>query len=293
MKNYNAVNLTGRIYDYNLEDNTNNDGDPIIRGKVTLEVDDAGTTVDVDVYASETFTSGDANPLYALLQDIMTGNLKTLMSNGDEADWLSTSGEINVGYFKGRDGGDEAARSQKVPSRLKTARTRKYNNDWKVDMLITRIDDIEADIEKGTKASVKVTGYAVNCKNVKDGNRWVKDPQKLVEVQFYATAEKAMEYIRGLPASNDTPYFVRVWGGFASTSRTLIQKNAFGEDMKTEYKNTSWNITGMEPEPYAFGEENVMTQEEFDDLKTALNDFIAEKMEKAEASDDTAPELAF
>jgi hypothetical protein len=286
MKLYNNISVTGRLYSFSLEETSYNDS-PVIRGRVTLEISKDGTTADVDVFAAETFQSGDENPQYELLADILNNpETKTVAQDGDGA-WLSTSGEIAVQYFKNTRGNadDGPGRSQKIPSKLKKAAKKEYQNKWKADVLITSIKEVEADEEKEYPRYVRMNGYVVHSKNTREGNKWVKNAENLVEVQFQAHKEAAIDYLLSLEATPQQPYFVSVWGIIEQSKRIVRNKNAFGEDEINEYNSTRWEVTGQSEAPYEFGEETIMSQATYDELYDALLEVQDAAMNKGDKTD--------
>ena len=272
MKNYNTFDMQGRLYSYSLEVKDTDNGEAI-SGEVTLEVDKEGNRATVKMFARPTFKNGKTNRTYGMLEDMMAGNYTTVVEDADNADWFGLTGNIDVSYFAPKDGGakdvDELARSQKLRgSFLNQNRDHKYKNRWNLDMLITRVDDVDADEEKHTPHMVRVMGYAIDDYN-----------ERLNEVVFEARKEAAMNYILGLPVSYDAPYFVRVWGEMLKISRIVVHKNAFGDDETNEYDSFRWAINGMNPEAYEFGDESAISKETYDSYREALKEHKESKLD--------------
>lgn len=265
MKKYNALDMKGRLYNFALEHRDTKKGDAIT-GNVMLEVDDKGTVVTLRFFANAVTNAGKANRTYGILEDMIAGNYRTVVDDGDEASWIGCTGQIDVSYFKGRD--NELARSQKLRGGFLNANNeKKYANKWKLDYLIVNVEEIEADPEKGLDGYVRTTGYLVDDYN-----------QRLMEVQFQARSAGAMEYILSLSPSYDMPHFVSTWGSIVKMSRLVVRKNAFGDDETDEYDSFQWVITGMNPEPYLFGDDAVLTEAEYTEMKAALAEHKEEKM---------------
>ena len=278
MKTYNNIDMKGRLYSYSLEEKDTDKG-TAITGDVTLMVDADGTQVTSRFYATPTYSSGKPNRTYGVLEDMMAGNYKTVVDDGDDADWFGVSGNIDVSYFPPRDGAvkdvEDLARSQKIRgSFLNANKDHKYANKWKLDMLICRIDDVEPDEEKNIPHYVRVGGYLI------DDYR-----ERVMGVQFQARKDAAMNYILGLTASYDNPYYVSIWGELAKITRTIVRKNAFGEDEHDSYDSTVWAITGMSPDAYDFGDESAMTVDEYNKLRDNLDEYRKERMENDNKSD--------
>lgn len=284
MKSYNNVDMKGRLYSYNLEEKDTDKG-TAIAGEVTLVVDEAGTQATARFYATPMYKTGKPNRTYGMLEDMMAGNYKTVVDDGDDADWFGISGNIDVSYFPPRDGGakeiEDLVRSQKIRgSFLNANKEHKFQNKWKIDMLIGRIDDVEADEEKGYPHQVRVSGYLVDNYN-----------ERVMGVQFMARKEAAMNYILGLTASWDNPYYVSIWGELLRVTRTIVRKNAFGEDEQDTYDSTIWAITGMSPDAYAFGDESGITVDEYKELRDNLDEFRKSRLAKEDT--DARSGLAF
>lgn len=287
MKNYNALDMKGRLYDYTLEADENDKGS-VIKGEIKLEVDEAGTVVTLRYFVNEKTNAGKINKTYGVLEDMLAGNFKTIAADGDEAAWFALTGNIDVSYFVGRNSGDgELVRSQKLRGGfVNDNREKKYSNKWKLDFLITEVKEIDADLEKQLDRFVKVSGYLVD--DYRD---------RVMEVQFQARTEKAMDYIIGnISPSFDSPYFVSTWGSIMKMSRLVVRQNAFGEAEEESYDSMQWVIVGMNPESYAFGDENVMTTDVYEEFRSNLADHKEEK--KNEDGDSGSggsgkPDLAF
>lgn len=286
MKNYNNIDMKGRLYNYALEEIENDKG-TAIAGEVTVEVDDEGTTVAVRFFAYPTFNNGKTNKTYGILEDMMAGKMKSVTEDGDEAEWIALTGSIDVSYFVARNStDDELARAQKLRGAfINPNKDKKYSNKWKLDLLMTNVKDVEADEEKHLDRFVKVTGYLIDDYN-----------KRVMEVQFQARTEGAMNYIIGLEPSYEAPHFASTWGKVAKLSRLVVRKNAFGEDETDEYASTQWVITGMNPEPYAFGDEATITVDTYTEFREALDEHKEAQKNKDEdggGSGSGKKELAF
>lgn len=107
-----------------------------------------------------------------------------------------------------------------------------------------------------------------------------------------------MNYLLGLEASAEVPYFVSTWGELATIKRVVTRENAFGENETDEYNSTQWVITGMSPEPYDFGDESAMTFDQFAEFKAKMEEFKQAERDKGdgdngEATGSGAKDLAF
>lgn len=242
MKTYNAIDMKGRLYDFSLEHKETEKGEAIA-GDIILEVDAEGTTVKIPFYSRPVFSSGKPNKTYGVLEDIMEGNILTVVNAGEDADWFGISGSIDSSYFMAKGNKAEVARSQKMRGAFINSNPKKeYKNRWKLDFLITSIQDIEADPQKQTDRFLKVGGYYVDSYN-----------SRLAEVEFQARAEGAINFFSTLPISPETPYYVDTWGEIKKVTRIVERQNAFGESESDEYETTSWVIVGVNVNPYSYG----------------------------------------
>lgn len=263
-KTYNGLDMKGRLFSYNLETKEHEEKGEGIIGSVTLEVDEKGTTVELRLMPQyPVFNSGKPNKTHGILEDMMAGNYNTVVDNGDDADWFSMTGSIDVSYFLPKNArvDDDLARAQKCRlGFINPNQKKEYCNKWKLDTLITDVKDIEADVEKELPRYVQVSGYLI------DSYR-----ERLMEVVFQARSENAMNYILSLPVSDEAPHYVSTWGEIMRIERTVVNKNAFGEDEETKYNSSAWVITGMNPNAYMVGDESGITLEDYANLKNELN----------------------
>lgn len=279
MKTYNNIDMKGRLFTHNLEVKDFDKGEAIT-GTVTLEVDDKGTTVDISMFARATFNNGKHNGTYDILDDIIAGNYKTVADNGDEADWLSITGSIDVSYYPAKNGGGDEefglSRGQRIRgSFINPNKKHEYRNRWTLDLMITQVTEVEADEEKNLPRMARVNGYFADDYN-----------ERLMEVSLQARKPQAIDVLLNLPVSFDAPYFTSIWGEQQIVKRVVVKKSMFGDDEVKEFDNKSWVITGMATEPYEFGDKAAITKEEFDAYKKALRDHKAEKAKSAEDNDE-------
>jgi hypothetical protein len=275
MKTYNSVDLKGRLFNYGLTTISTEKGEAI-GGDVLIEVDTQGTIVTVRFFGYPTYNSGKPNKTYAILDDMMAGNYKTLADHGDDADWLGVSASIDVGYFVGKNQapGEDISRSQKVRgSFINPNKEKGYSNKWKLDTIITNISEIDADEEKQLERFVKVNGFLIDDYN-----------KRVMEVGFQARSEGAINYLLSLEPSLNEPYYVSMWGQITKVSRLIVRKSAFGEDLTEEYNSLQWVITGMSPESYEWGDERIMSDGAYVDLRAALAEHKQEVENKAISS---------
>ena len=232
------------------------------------------------MFAYPTFKNGKANRQYEIMAEMIAGNYKTVVANGDSATWVNITGSFDTSYFmpRGEKDIDNMACSQRMRGAFinnYTSSKKEYKNSWNVDMLITNVRSVDADEEKGLAAYVEVKGY------------WIDDyNERVADLKLQARDEAAMAYISGLEASKDVPYYVNVRGGLRKVERVSIRKNAFGEDEKETYSSTQYVITAMDPDPYDFYDDSIMGEAAYKELVDSLETFKREQFEKQQSADD-------
>ena len=287
MKSYNAIDMKGRLYDYNLEARDTDKGEVIV-GTVTLEVDEKGTQATIRFYARPKYNSGKTNRTYTVLDEIMAGNYKTVVTHGEDADWLGATGNIDVSYFIGREGAktpEEMNSGMQLRGGFLNANNKKeYANKWKLDLLITGVTEVEADPERGFDRYARVNGYCVDSYN-----------ERVMNVAFDARTDAAINYVLGLTCSAKEPVFFPAWGCLLKVGTRRVQKNVFGDggDDVVESERTRWVLTGL-GEQYNFGDEADMSVEDYETYRKNLADHKAERFAaQNEDAEDSSPDLAF
>lgn len=276
MKNFNRVDASGRLVKWKLDEGTDKNGQDYISGEITLAVDDEGTEMRFRVFANPRWKkSGKTNGNYTILEKILHDEMGA-------GEWLSVRGSVDVDYFvpkEARDDNDDGlARTQRMSATFINANNdEKYENKWRVDMLITSVREVEADEERQIPRYAQVKGYIVDDYH-----------KRLMEVQFDARKDAAINYVLGLQCSKDVPYFVSVTGHMERVTRSVVLENAFGDPETQEYASTRWAITRMPPQGYNFGDESDITVEEYNEYLAGLQEYKDSKK-----TDNDEPDLAF
>lgn len=283
MRTYNAIDMKGRLYDHNLEVKDFEKGEAIT-GTITLEVDDKGTLVTIRMFARPFYNNGKVNRTYDVLSNIMDGEYHTVSHDNDSADWLAVTGSIDVSYYPAKNGGGDEEYGLSRSTQIRGAfindnRKKEYRNRWTLDLLIAKVDEIEADPEKNLARMARVRGY------------FIDDYAKRVnEVVFDVRKPKAIDYLLTLPVSYDAPYFCSCWGERKIVKRVVTKKNVFDEDEIIEFENQSWELTGMSPDAYEFGDESAISAKTYSEYRDNLTKHKEEKSAKGGDEDDN---LAF
>lgn len=276
-KNINTENIEGYLYQHSLEERkvenqqSENFGKSYIRGSIDIAVDEEGLNVLTTyyTYVTETTKSGQPNRSYSALKKIIDGG-KTWVNDGKENAMvlrLTPSAALNDFYPQGQ---DEVVSQQRNEGGFVTIlsganqlvdNSKNERNKFTFDALITNVQHIDADEEKGVEEHDIIRCAIFNFRN------------DILPFNLVARSEDAMKYFEGLGATPAEPVYIKVWGKIVSTviKVTKTEESAFGEAAVDTVERTvrEWVLTGASTEPYAFGEEEVMTG---DEVKKALQD---------------------
>ena len=292
-KNLNSFKVCGRIHSFGengknmLEkkvsgEKSKNPGTEFISGIINVATDEAGLNV-VPVrftYVTGTYgTSGKVNNNFATLAHIIENGKTWVDAGKDGATKVQIDGSIDLNEFFVNENGTDRLVSAKINNGsfiniVNDLPDESERATFSVDMLITRVNHVEADEEKKIDADYVVLGGAIfDFRNaIKPLEFLVKNPQ-------------GMSYFESLGVE-DEPVYTKVWGKInCSTSKnTVTEESAFGEASVRTYekKVREWIVTGCSREGYAFGEEEVLTQE---DMQKAMQDreiYLADIKKRAE-----------
>ena len=134
-------------------------------------------------------------------------------------------------------------------------------------MLITSALRIEGNEEKGTKDKVVVKGCIFDFRKA------------ILPIDFSITNERGMDYFENLGASAKEPVFTKIWGRQISqtTTNKTIEQSAWGEDrvVETPVTRREWIITGSNPEPYLWDDEETILATELTKAMTDRETYLA------------------
>lgn len=297
----NRVHLEGKLYQHNLERKTTGanskaPGTEYIRGTVEVATDDNVTNI-VSVnytYVTAKYSSGKENPNFKILGDIIDGKYSTCISDGaDAATCVSIDTSIGVNDFYSNrqqdENGDPVLVSAKrndggfirIVKNVKA--TDKERNNFNVDVVITGYSIKEADEERGLPEKGVIKGAIFDFKNA------------LLPVEFSVTNPQAISYFEGLEATPKNPVFTQLKGTQISevVKKTITIEGAFGDEVReVENNRKDWVITWAQSDPYDWGDESTITN---NDLKKAMTDretYLAEvkaRYEESQKNKETAP----
>lgn len=268
----NQVTIAGILYQHNLEEketgpNSKNPGTKYITGTIDIATDDAMQNV-VSIhytYITATTSKGNANRTYGVLASIMDGTYHNFMEHGDGVKIQAfPSVDLNEFYVDPSAGETEerlVSNKRNEGGYLSIVRTlleEDKRNQFKCDMIVTKVTEIEANEEQGLAARATVGGCVFNFRN------------ELLPVEFVVTNPAAINYFLSQDASSSNPFPTQVWGPEVSTTikRKKITENAFGEAdvQETVYTRKEFIITGALAEPYEWDDPAFITAEELKEL---------------------------
>ena len=270
-KAINTERIEGRIYQHNLTIKTvqnqtsANYGKEFISGNLEVAVDEAGLNV-IPVhftYVTEQTSSGKTNTTFTNLKRIIDEDNTWVKVGKDNALKVRIDTALALNDFYTQDGNLVSVKTNEggfvsfVNGDLCPENER---NTFAADMVITKVDRVEANPEKNIDEDyVTVRGAIFNFRN------------DLLPVDFTVRHKDGMKYFEDLGASNAEPVYTKVWGKImCMTSISEVKEDsAFGESSVRTYerKEKEWTITGTAKVTYDFGDEKVLTA---DELKKAM-----------------------
>lgn len=237
------------------------DGTPFITGDVNIATDDSFTNV-VKVnfgFITEFFKNGNANSTYQLLLDIINGNHKTAEVDGKAAVKLRIDGSVETNDFVTQNG-DMASpkRFRGQFAHIMEGNIADSAATFNIDMFINNV--VEREVEDGDNY-ITLNGCTFSFSGA------------MVPVDVNVRSTGGIDYFLGLDISKKNPVLTQLKGEIVSTSveREKTEESAFGEPIirKVMESLRTWDVTWAAVEPYAFGEEGVLTA---DELKAKMNE---------------------
>lgn len=270
----NRVNLLGYVYQHTLENKVSgptskNPGTPFISGNLDIATDEAMTNI-VTVhfsYVTPTTAKGTDNATYKVLNDIISGALGSVMTNGaSDASYVRIDTAIALNeFYSDRNGKEELVSAKRCEGGFvhvtnpNAPDDGRKPNEFDVDMIITGTRTVEADEEKNLPEKLVLKGAIFDFRNA------------LMPVEFSVINPVAIGYFEGLDASSSNPVFTRVKGELVSevVTREIREEGAFGEPTIRKFSSTrkDYVITWAASDPYAWDDETTITAEE---LKKAM-----------------------
>ena len=268
--------IIGRLYEHSLlqkvveRADSPNKGTPFIAGTISVATDDDCLNI-VEVhytYITELTKNGKTNPMFAILKQIMDSGKTVLLDGKDNATILRLQASLGLNEFYSSRSGQEELVSVKrneggsfnsvtILTALPEPNKRNY---FSIDTLITAVQHVEADEEKGiSKDYAIVRGYVFDFRGA------------IYPVDFTVKKDSGINYFESLDVSKNNPVFTNVRGSIESQTivRKIEEESAFGEPMVREISRTvrEWVIDNAIKDPYPLGDAEMgITSEE---MKTA------------------------
>ena len=262
MKLTNETHIEGLLYEHKLTRKTAgekaaNPGVEFINGEISIATNNERTNV-VKVhfsYVTANTKNGKPNTTFNVLSNIIDGKIDSIMEHGVEnAGMLRVDSAIGLNEWYDK---EDKLVSQKrneggfVHQVTSLCEEENNRNTFKVDIVITSCNRVEADPDRDTPEKMIVKGAVFDFRGA------------LLPVELTVLAPKAMDYFESLDASNKEPVFTKVWGKQVSQSivKKTVEESAFGDDSVTETVTSyrDFVITGAAKETYEWDSEDTMT----------------------------------
>lgn len=296
-KMINRTHIEGLLYEHNLQKketgvNSKHPGTEFISGTISIMTDDEQTNV-VPIhftYVTAVTATGKTNPNFAMLDQILAHDFKTVIDDGAErATKLRVDSAIGLNdFYTVRDGESVLVSAKRneggfihtVPTLNSDERLR---NTFECDMIINSLRTLEADPDNNRDEKMIVKGAIFDFKNA------------LLPIEFSVTNKNGMAYFESLNVSPKNPVLTKVKGKQVSETivRSISEESAFGEpsvrEVETNYKD--WVITWAKEEPYVWNDESTITEAELSEavsnreiylatVKKRNEDYLASKEDK-------------
>lgn len=294
----NSAVVEGRLYQFKLDKRevTKEDskyfGKEYISGTLSVATDEEGVNiVDVtygfipSVYLAKEDKPERDNVTFKALEKILNGEKPTWIKDGkDNAAMVKLTPNINLNDFYLPEGGDYRLVSAKrleggyvnfvnSLSPEKDAKGFPQRSYFDVDMVINKVTRVEANEETGAPEYARIHGAIFS-------NFY----HNLLPLDFTANNPSAIDYFEGLDASERNKIFTNLKGEIINTvkNEAVSEEGAFGTIIKMVPKRDKrWNIYWAQSNPYDFGDESVLTDEELKAASQTRQIYLAEKKDDA------------
>ena len=264
-KNINTEHIEGRVYQHSLElkesgPNSKNPGTKYISGNLNIAVDEDGMNVITIhfTYVTAITSKGNKNSTFTTLNKIIDNPENTWITGGkDNAFKVKVDTALALNDFYANDGTLVSAKRNEggFVSFVNELCPIEDRNTFQMDMVINRVQRVEADEEKGIKEDyLKLCGAVFNFKN------------DLLPVEFIVKNVTGIVYFENLDISPKNIIYTKVWGHINNQvlKTQKVEESAFGDTfvIPQERQIREWVVTGTAKVPYDFGDESVLTEKE-------------------------------
>lgn len=302
-KNINTEHIEGRVYQHSLElkesgPNSKNPGTKYISGNLNIAVDEDGMNVITIhfTYVTAVTSKGNKNSTFTTLNKIIDNPENTWITGGkDNAFKVKVDTALALNDFYANDGTLVSAKRNEggFVSFVNELCPIEDRNTFQMDMVINRVQRVEADEEKGIKEDyLKLCGAIFNFKN------------DLLPVEFIVKNVTGIVYFENLDISPKNIVYTKVWGHINNQvlKTQKVEESAFGDTfvIPQERQIREWVVTGTAKVPYDFGDESVLTEKELTeamqnrevylaDVKKRQDEYNASKQANNTPADFSAP----
>lgn len=274
----NRARIEGVLYESTLEEKTfepgtQSAGQKYVSGNLSIEVEE-DNVITIEIFENEITRAGNRNQKYDKILSLIDAN--SIVSTGrDNAVCLRVDSDISLNdwYPNGQDELVSTMRNFNGFINFLTPGNLQPQATFDLDILITStMDETKVDedgIVEPTGALI-VKGYIFDF------------AKRIMPVELLVENEAGVEYFRDM----ETNTFTKVWGRQVNKSNVVkrVEESAFGDDKVVEYTNVKkkFLITGTNKEPYAFGEEGILTVEEVQEAIAQRNVYLADRKSRSQ-----------
>ena len=278
-KNINTEHIEGRVYQHSLElkesgPNSKNPGTKYISGNLNIAVDEDGMNVITIhfTYVTAITSKGNKNSTFTTLNKIIDNPENTWITGGkDNAFKVKVDTALALNDFYANDGTLVSAKRNEggFVSFVNELCPIEDRNTFQMDMVINRVQRVEADEEKGIKEDyLKLCGAVFNFKN------------DLLPVEFIVKNVTGIVYFENLDISPKNIIYTKVWGHINNQvlKTQKVEESAFGDTfvIPQERQIREWVVTGTAKVPYDFGDESVLTEKELTEAMQNREVYLAD-----------------
>lgn len=278
-KNINTEHIEGRVYQHSLElkesgPNSKNPGTKYISGNLNIAVDEDGMNVITIhfTYVTAVTSKGNKNSTFTTLNKIIDNPENTWITGGkDNAFKVKVDTALALNDFYANDGTLVSAKRNEggFVSFVNELCPIEDRNTFQMDMVINRVQRVEADEEKGIKEDyLKLCGAVFNFKN------------DLLPVEFIVKNVTGIVYFENLDISPKNIVYTKIWGHINNQvlKTQKVEESAFGDTfvIPQERQIREWVVTGTAKVPYDFGDESVLTEKELTEAMQNREVYLAD-----------------
>lgn len=241
-------------------------GQDFYEATLNIAIDEEGLSI-VPVFFGYVFSKtkkGGDNKTFQILDKLVTEDITWSNSGKDAAPVVQIDGSLGVNDWYNYEEKQiySTQRNEGTFITLKSISDLPENIDdrakFELDMVISKVTEIEGDEERDIKEHNKISGVVFNFF------------KEMIPVTLSLYDEAGRNYFNSLDLSPKDPLFTKVYGAIQNltTMKKIEEETAWGGSIVKEIpRNTkSWTLTNIKGEGYEIGEPNTIT---FDELKEA------------------------